>query len=33
VLAQHAAPRPFDGAILGPIADIKDSELAFTSAF
>jgi 2,4-dienoyl-CoA reductase-like NADH-dependent reductase (Old Yellow Enzyme family) len=32
VLAQHAAPRPFDGAILGPIADIKASELAFASA-
>lgn len=26
---QGAAPRAFDGAILGPIADIKDSELAF----
>lgn len=27
-----AAPREFDGAILGPIADIKDSELAFQAA-
>jgi len=27
VFAQGAQPRPFDGAILGPIADIKDSEL------
>jgi 2,4-dienoyl-CoA reductase-like NADH-dependent reductase (Old Yellow Enzyme family) len=27
-----AAPREFDGAILGPIADIKDSELAFRAA-
>ena len=25
-------PRPFDGAILGPIADIKDSELALPAA-
>jgi len=33
VLAQHGVPRTFDGAILGPIADIKASELAFTSAF
>jgi 2,4-dienoyl-CoA reductase-like NADH-dependent reductase (Old Yellow Enzyme family) len=31
VLAQHHEPRTFDGAILGPIADIKASELAFTS--
>lgn len=28
VLAQGKAPRAFDGAILGPIADVKDSELA-----
>lgn len=30
VFAAQAEPRPFDGAILGPIADIKDSELAFS---
>jgi 2,4-dienoyl-CoA reductase-like NADH-dependent reductase (Old Yellow Enzyme family) len=29
LLASDAAPRPFDPAILGPIADVKDSELAF----
>jgi 2,4-dienoyl-CoA reductase-like NADH-dependent reductase (Old Yellow Enzyme family) len=29
---QGATPREFDGAILGPIADIKDSELAFRAA-
>lgn len=28
LLAMGEAPRPFDSAILGPIADIKDSELA-----
>ncbi len=30
VFAAQAEPRPFDGTILGPIADIKDSELAFS---
>lgn len=29
LIAMREAPRPFDGAILGPIANIKDSELAF----
>jgi len=29
LLAQDEAPRPFDPAILGPIADVKDSALAF----
>jgi len=29
VFEKGHAPRSFDGAILGPIADIKDSELAF----
>lgn len=29
VFEQRREPRAFDGAILGPIADIKDSELAF----
>lgn len=29
IFEKRHAPRSFDGAILGPIADIKDSELAF----
>ncbi|MET0982864.1 MAG: NADH:flavin oxidoreductase [Telluria sp.] len=32
LFAQEQAPRAFDGAILGPIADIKESELAFGQA-
>jgi 2,4-dienoyl-CoA reductase-like NADH-dependent reductase (Old Yellow Enzyme family) len=31
LLARAAQPRAFDGSILGPIADIKPEELAFTS--
>jgi 2,4-dienoyl-CoA reductase-like NADH-dependent reductase (Old Yellow Enzyme family) len=29
IFEQGSAPRPFDSAILGPIADVKESELAF----
>jgi len=32
LFAQEQAPRAFDGAILGPIANIKESELAFGQA-
>lgn len=32
VFARGDAPRPFDGAILGPIADVKEVELAFQAS-